>query len=274
MARAAIDAGFAPVDTGHQGAMTERLDGTVALVTGASSGIGEATARELARRGAAVAIAARRKDRLDALAQEIEGDGGSALVIEADVTEREQAQRLVAESVERLGRLDIVVNNAGVMLLGPIENAPVEEWERMIDLNIKGLLYVADAALPHLLQAAEGEPRRVADLVNISSVAGRVARRNSGVYNVTKHGVGAFSESLRQEVTGRHVRVSVVEPGAVATELASHIREEIRDQMVDRFAGIERLEAADIADAIAYIVTRPRRVAINELLIRPTEQEG
>jgi NADP-dependent 3-hydroxy acid dehydrogenase YdfG len=274
VAQAAIDAGFAPVDTGHQGAMTERLDGTVALVTGASSGIGEATARELARRGAAVAIAARRKDRLDALAQEIEGDGGSALVIEADVTEREQAQRLVAESVERLGRLDIVVNNAGVMLLGPIENAPVEEWERMIDLNIKGLLYVADAALPHLLQAAEGEPRRVADLVNISSVAGRVARRNSGVYNVTKHGVGAFSESLRQEVTGRHVRVSVVEPGAVATELASHIREEIRDQMVDRFAGIERLEAADIADAIAYIVTRPRRVAINELLIRPTEQEG
>ncbi|MEA2243809.1 MAG: hypothetical protein QOD24_3365 [Solirubrobacteraceae bacterium] len=274
MAQAAIHAGFAPVNTGHQGAMTERLDGTVALVTGASSGIGEATARELARRGAAVAIAARRKDRLDALAQEIEGDGGSALVIEADVTEREQAQRLVAESVERLGRLDIVVNNAGVMLLGPIENAPVEEWERMIDLNIKGLLYVADAALPHLLQAAEGEPRRVADLVNISSVAGRVARRNSGVYNVTKHGVGAFSESLRQEVTGRHVRVSVVEPGAVATELASHIREEIRDQMVDRFAGIERLEAADIADAIAYIVTRPRRVAINELLIRPTEQEG
>jgi NADP-dependent 3-hydroxy acid dehydrogenase YdfG len=254
--------------------MTERLDGTVALVTGASSGIGEATARELARRGAAVAIAARRKDRLDALAQEIEGAGGSALAIEADVTEREQVQRLVGETVDRLGRLDIVVSNAGVMLLGPIAGAPTEEWERMIDVNIKGLLYVADAALPHLLQAAEGDPRHVADLVHISSVAGRVARRNTGVYNLTKHGVGAFSESLRQEVTGRHVRVSVVEPGAVDTELPNHIRDEIRDQMMSRFADVESLEAADIADAIAYIVTRPRRVAINEVLIRPTEQEG
>jgi NADP-dependent 3-hydroxy acid dehydrogenase YdfG len=144
----------------------------------------------------------------------------------------------------------------------------------MIDLNIKGLLYVADAALPHLLQAAEGEPRRVADLVNISSVAGRLARRNSGVYNLTKHGVGAFSESLRQEVTERHVRVSLVEPGAVDTELPDHIRDEIRDQMMSRLTDIERLESEDIADAIAYIVTRPRHVAINELLIRPTEQEG
>jgi NADP-dependent 3-hydroxy acid dehydrogenase YdfG len=254
--------------------MTERLDGTVALVTGASSGIGEATARELSGRGAAVAIAARRRDRLDALAQTIEQAGGRALAIEADVTEREQVQRVVGETVDRLGRLDTVVNNAGVMLLGPIENAPTEEWDRMIDLNLKGLLYVADAALPHLIEAAAQEPRHVADLVNISSVAGRVARRNSGVYNLTKHGVGAFSESLRQEVTERHVRVSLVEPGAVATELATHIREEIRDQMMSRLSDIEMLEATDIADAIAYIVTRPRRVAINELLIRPTEQEG
>jgi NADP-dependent 3-hydroxy acid dehydrogenase YdfG len=254
--------------------MTERLDGTVALVTGASSGIGEATARELARHGAAVAIAARRKDRLDALAQEIERDGGSALAIEADVTDQEQVRRLVGETVDRLGRLDTVVNNAGIMLLGPLEDAPTEEWDRMIDLNLKGLLYVAHAALPHLLQAADQEPRQVADLVNSSSVAGRLARRNSGVYNLTKHGVGAFSESLRQEVTGRHVRVSLIEPGAVATELPSHIREEIRDQMMSRLSGIESLEAIDIADAIAYVVTRPRRVAINELLIRPTEQEG
>ncbi|HEY0343075.1 MAG TPA: SDR family NAD(P)-dependent oxidoreductase [Solirubrobacteraceae bacterium] len=254
--------------------MTERLDGTVALVTGASSGIGDATARELARRGAAVAIAARRKDRLDALAQDIEQAGGSAVAIEGDVTDQAQVRQLVAQTVDRLGRLDTVINNAGVMLLGPIVDAPTEEWVRMIDLNIKGLLYVADATLPHLLQAADTEPRHVADLVNISSVAGRVARRNSGVYNLTKHGAGAFSESLRQEVTGHHVRVSLVEPGAVDTELPDHIRDEIRDQMMSRVAAIERLEPADIADAIAYIVTRPRRVAVNELLIRPTEQEG
>jgi NADP-dependent 3-hydroxy acid dehydrogenase YdfG len=254
--------------------MTERLDDTVALVTGASSGIGAATARELASRGAAVAIAARRADRLDALAEELQRNGATALAVEADVTDQEQVQALVARTVERLGRLDTVINNAGVMLLGPIEDAPTEEWDRMIDLNLKGLLYVAHAALPHLLQAAEGEPRHVADIVNISSVAGRIARRNSGVYNLTKWGVGAFSESLRQEVTGRHVRVSVVEPGAVDTELPNHIRAEIRDQMMDRFTDMERLEPEDIADAIAYIVSRPRRTAINELLIRPTEQEG
>ena len=252
--------------------MTERLDGTVALVTGASSGIGEATARELARRGAAVAIAARRKDRLDALADEIERAGGRALAIEADVTDQEQARALVATTVDRLGRLDTVVNNAGVMLLGPIEDAPTEEWDRMIDLNVKGLLYVAHASLGYLLQAAADAPRHVSDLVNISSVAGRVAGRGAGVYNLTKHGVGAFSESLRQEVTQRHVRVSLVEPGAVATELTDHIRDEIRDQARSRFAEVESLESVDIADAIAYIVTRPRRVAVNELLIRPTEQ--
>jgi NADP-dependent 3-hydroxy acid dehydrogenase YdfG len=250
------------------------LQGTVALVTGASSGIGEATARRLAAHGAAVAIAARRKDRLDRLAREIEDGGGRALAIEADVTDRAQAQALVAETVDRLGRLDVVVNNAGVMLLGPVVDAPVEEWDRMIELNLNGLLYVAHAALPHLLLAAQDEPRRVADLVNISSVAGRVARLGSGVYNLTKHGVGAFSESLRQEVTRRHVRVCIVEPGAVATELTDHLRDEVRDQLDRRFGDMERMRAEDIADAIAYVVTRPRRVAINEVLIRPTEQEG
>jgi NADP-dependent 3-hydroxy acid dehydrogenase YdfG len=254
--------------------MTTPLGGTVALVTGASSGIGAATASELARLGAAVAIAARRKDRLDELAAEIEAAGATALAIEADVTDQAQAQAMVATTVEALGRLDIVVNNAGQMLLGPIEGAPTEEWDRMIDLNLKGLLYVAHAALPHLLAAAAQDPRNVADLVNISSVAGRVARSGSGVYNLTKHGVGAFSESLRQEVTGRHVRVSLVEPGAVATELTDHLRAEIREQMAGRLTGMERMEAQDIAGAIAYVVTRPRRVAINEVLIRPTEQEG
>ena len=142
----------------------------------------------------------------------------------------------------------------------------------MVALNVNGLLYCAHAALPHLLVAAESGPRLVADLVNISSVAGRVARLGSGVYTLTKHGVGAFSESLRQEVTKRHVRVSLIEPGATVTELPSHVREEVRDSMLQRFAGVERMEADDIADAIAYVVTRRRRVAVNELLVRPTEQ--
>jgi NADP-dependent 3-hydroxy acid dehydrogenase YdfG len=254
--------------------MTDRLDGTVALVTGASSGIGEATARTLAGLGTAVAIAARRKDRLEELVREIEQGGGRALAIEIDVTDQEQATAAVQRTVDELGRLDIVVNNAGVMLLGPILDAPIEEWDRMVTLNLQGLLYIAHAALPHLLKAAEGQPRQVADLINISSVAGRVARSGSGVYNLTTHGVGAFSESLRQELTARHVRVCVVEPGAVETELADHLREEIREQMMKLFGSIERLQADDIADAIAYVVTRARHVAINEVLIRPTEQTG
>jgi NADP-dependent 3-hydroxy acid dehydrogenase YdfG len=254
--------------------MARSLEGTVALVTGASSGIGEATGRALAELGAAVALVARRKERLDRLAAEITGKGGRAVAIETDVTDRRQAEAAVERTVAELGRLDTVINNAGVMLLGPIENAPVEEWERMVHLNVLGLLYTAHAALPHLLKAAQGEPRRVADLVNISSVAGRVAREGSGVYNLTKHGVGAFSESLRQEVTGRHVRVSLVEPGAVSTELTTHLRPEIAEQAMQRFGHIERLESEDIADAITYIVTRPRRMAINEILVRPTEQQG
>jgi NADP-dependent 3-hydroxy acid dehydrogenase YdfG len=253
---------------------TQKLDGTVALVTGASSGIGEATAVALAEQGATVAIAARRKDRIDALAARITDGGGHALAIESDVTSQEQAQALVEKTVAELGRLDTLINNAGVMLLGPAVDAPLEEWERMISVNVQGLLYCAHAAIPHLLRAAEDSPRRIADMVNISSVAGRVARSGSGVYNLTKHGVGAFSESLRQEVTSRHVRVSLVEPGAVATELASHNRPEIQEQMKGRFGGIERMQSEDIADAIAYIVTRPWRVAVNEMLIRPTEQEN
>src|SRR5437588_7474831 len=211
--------------------MTEQLDGTDALVTGASSGIGEATARLLAELGAAVAVAARRKDRLDDLVGRIEEKGGRAIAIETDVTDRSQAEAAVEQTVAELGRLDTVINNAGVMLLGPIEHAPVEEWERMVHLNLLGVLYIAHAALPHLLAAAEQAPREVADLVNISSVAGRVARSGSGVYNMTKWGVGAFTESMRQEFTRRHLRVSVVEPGAVKTELASHVRSEVWEQL-------------------------------------------
>ena len=253
--------------------MSERLDGTVALVTGASSGIGEATARVLASQGAAVALAARRRDRLEALASDIVKQGGRALVIEADITEREQALGCIDQTVRKLGRLDTLVNNAGVMLLGQALEAPLEEWERMVALNVQGLLYCAHAALPYLVAAAEQGPRRVADMVNISSTAGRVARAGVGAYNLTKFGVTAFSEALRQEVGRKHVRVSAVEPGVVKTELQSHLREGPRESLAKRFAGVEYLEAVDVADAILYIVTRPRRMAVNELLVRPTQQE-
>jgi NADP-dependent 3-hydroxy acid dehydrogenase YdfG len=251
--------------------MAGRLDGAVALVTGASSGIGEATALALAAEGATVAIAARRRDRLEALAEKIDAQT-RALVLETDVTDQAQVVSMVERTVSELGSLDVLVNNAGVMLLGPILDAPTEEWRRMVELNLLGLLYCTHAALGHLLAAAEGD-RGVADIVNVSSVAGRVARVGSGVYNATKFGVGAFSESLRQEVTKRHVRVSLVEPGAVATELSGHNRPEVREMIASNFAGVTRLEAENIAAAVIYVVTQPPHVAVNEVLIRPTEQE-
>jgi NADP-dependent 3-hydroxy acid dehydrogenase YdfG len=247
------------------------LDGTVALVTGASSGIGAATAAALAAQGAAVALAARRRDRLESLAAGIRSQGGPAVVLECDITDEQQALDAVRRTVAELGRLDTLINNAGVMLLGPVVGAPLEEWQRMAELNVLGLLYCAHAALPHLLDAAGNGPRQVADMVNISSVAGRAARNGNGVYSLTKHGVGAFSESLRQEITKRYVRVCLVEPGATATELASHNRPEVLQSIRNQFG--QRMQAEDIADAITYVVTRPRHVAINELLIRPTEQE-
>jgi NADP-dependent 3-hydroxy acid dehydrogenase YdfG len=253
--------------------MSDRLDGTAALVTGASSGIGAATALALAEQGAAVALVARRVERLEELADKIRGAGGTAVVLAGDVTVEEQAREVVERTVAELGRLDTLINNAGVMLLGPAVDAPLAEWQRMVEVNLLGLLYCTHAALPHLLSAADDGPRQVADLVNVSSVAGRVARSGSAVYNATKHGVGAFSEGLRQEVTGRHVRVSLVEPGAVDTELAGHNRPEVLKSLRQGLASMERLHADDIADAIGYIVTRPRHVAINELLVRPTEQQ-
>ena len=250
------------------------LENTVALVTGASSGIGEATARRFVAEGAAVALLARRRDRIEALAAELQQAGGRALAIECDVTDQAQAEAAVQQTVDQLGRLDTVFNNAGVMLLGAIQDAPISEWDRMIDVNIKGLLYVAHASLPHLLAAPGDSPRGVADIVSTSSVAGRTVRLGVGVYNMTKWGVGAFCESLRQEVTQRNVRVSLVEPGAVDTELTDHLRPEIRELAKKRLSEMELLAADDIADAVAYIVTRPRHVSINEILIRPTDQRA
>ena len=253
--------------------MESPLTGTAALVTGASSGIGAAIARRLAHDGASVTLAARRRDRLQALAAGIHKAGGTALVVEADITDRAQAEAAVQQAAGRFGRLDILVNNAGLMLLGPIAGADPEEWDRMIAINVQGLLYTTRAALPHLLQAAQQSPRRVADIVNISSIAGRVAWNGYGVYSFTKFGVNGFTESLRQELTQRHVRVGLVEPGGVATELGSHNKPELRNEMIDPFyEQTEVLVPEDIADAIAYMVTRPRHAAIGELWIMPTDQ--
>jgi NADP-dependent 3-hydroxy acid dehydrogenase YdfG len=252
--------------------MGAQLETTVALVTGSSSGIGAATARRLAAEGAAVALVARRRDRLDGLAAAIRADGGTALVVQADVTSQQQATDAVEQTIAGLGRLDIVVNNAGIMLLGPALDAPIEEWDRMVALNVQGMLYITHAALPHLVRAAADSPRQVADLVTINSTAGRVARPGSSVYNLTKFGTAAFSEALRQEMLSRRVRVSVVEPGTVDTELVTHLRADIRQAATSQTASIDPLRPDDIADAVAYIVTRDRRVAVNEILVRAGEQ--
>jgi clavulanate-9-aldehyde reducatase len=246
--------------------MSIDLTGRVVAVTGASSGIGEATALACARAGAAVALAARRRDRIEALAARIEGDGGRALAIVTDVGEEEQARAFVERAAGELGRLDVLVNNAGVMLLGPIAGAPTEEWRQMIHANVFGVLYCTHAALPIMRDQGSGH------IVNVSSVAGRFARAGSGVYNLTKFGVGAFSESLRQEAVEMGVRVTVVEPGAVATELPEQNRPEIQAMIRGVLADVEPLESADIAAGIIYAIGSPANVAVNEILIRPSGQ--
>jgi NADP-dependent 3-hydroxy acid dehydrogenase YdfG len=244
------------------------LSGKVAAITGASSGIGEATAKALANAGAAVSLAARRADRIEGLAKEIEADGGRALAIETDVADEQQANAFVRETKDQLGRLDVLVNNAGVMLLGPVIGADTAEWRRMIDVNLLGLLYCTHGALPIMGEQGSGH------IVNISSVAGRFANFGSGVYNLTKFGVNAFSEALRQEVAGAKVKVTVIEPGFVTTELQAHNTNPMVVDTIDRMRQEigEPLEADDIAQAILYAVAAPDRVAVNEMLVRPTGQ--
>ena len=249
--------------------MTVRpLAGAVALVTGAGSGIGAATARRLAREGAAVAVVARRRGRLDQVAADIAGLGGHAIALETDITVPDNAHDTVQDTIERFGRLDVLVNNAGIMLLNSALHTTLDEWDRMISLNVRALLHVTHAALPYLIDAAVTSPRQVADLVNVSSTAGRVARPSSSVYTLTKFGLNGFAESLRQELLTEHVRVSVIEPGTVDTELVDHLGDVTRQAARRHVDRIEALRADDIADAIGYVVTRERRVAINELLVR------
>lgn len=260
------------VDVESPSSSAPALAGTAALVTGASSGIGAATAVALGQRGARVALVARRKDRLDAVRERIREQGGVALALEADISDRDQATGVVERAVAEFGRLDTLVNNAGIMLLGSAVRSAIEDWERMVALNVMGTLCVTHAALPHLVSAAEDSSRQVADLVNISSTSGRIARPGAGVYSLTKFGLAAFSESLRQELIPRRVRVSVVEPGTVGTEIFSHVREDVRQTLQSQIGSIEPLLPEDIAEAVVHIVTRDRRVAVNEVLVRAAEQ--
>lgn len=252
--------------------MRSNLEGLNALVTGASSGIGAATAKALAAQGVNVALTGRREGRLQQLLGSRELQGVSALALPADLTDKGLAERVVERAAEAFGGLDIVINNAGVLRTGPVESAAIEDFEHLIDVNLRAFLYIARLSLPHLLRTAESSERRVADLVNVASVSGRRSVAGSAVYNMTKWGVVGFSESLRAEVTTRDVRVSLVEPGVVRTELASHLPDEAKENPVPAFSGFAGLEAQDVADAICYIVSRPRHVAINELLLRPTGQ--
>jgi NADP-dependent 3-hydroxy acid dehydrogenase YdfG len=247
--------------------MAGKLDGKVALITGASSGIGEATALAFAAEGAAVAVSARRAERLEDLVKHIESNGGQAHLISADVAEEAQANEMVQAAVNRWGRLDILVNNAGLMLLGPIDQANTEDWRRMIKTNVLGLMYTTHATLPIMKKQRQGH------IVNISSVAGRTARAGSAVYNASKWAVVAFSEALRQETYQDKIRVSVIEPGAVATELTQHITNPQAKQETEQWVrSMTPLTSEDIAVAILYAVTQPEHVSVNEILIRPTEQ--
>jgi NADP-dependent 3-hydroxy acid dehydrogenase YdfG len=247
--------------------MPHRLDGRVAVVTGASSGIGEATAEALAAEGASVVVAARRQDRLADLVTRVEGAGGKVLAAECDIADEAQAHGLIRKAEEEFGRVDILVNNAGVMLLSTVSKGLSDEWRRMFDVNVLGLLYTTDAAIETMKRQGGGH------LVNISSVAGRkVTRDSSGVYAGSKFAVGAISEGLRQELLEDNIRVTIVEPGAVATELTDHITDEDARESLGGLLNLEILQAEDIANAIVYAVTQPERVSVNEILIRPTQQ--
>ncbi|OUI92237.1 hypothetical protein HK13_09960 [Acetobacter indonesiensis] len=250
--------------------MAESLSTTTALITGASSGIGHATALSLAAAGANVALVARRAERLEELAKEIRDKGGKAIVIPADITSVQEAEETVARTLAEFGRVDTVVNAAGLMINGPSLDLSLTDWDEMINVNFRGLMYVTKAALPHLLEAVRTSPRKVADVINISSVAGRLAAPQVAIYNATKFAVTAATESWRQEFTRKSLRFSVVEPGAVTTELWK--QKGSWEGFTAMFGEVERLLASDIADAVSYIVRSPRRVAVNEIVIRPTDQ--
>lgn len=252
--------------------MTGIFEGSVSLVTGASSGIGEATAKALAKEGMSVALLARRRDRLEATVAQISAGGGKALAIEGDITDRAAVRGAIDQTVKKFGKLDALINNAGVMLLGAFETSPFQEWERMIALNELGLLYCCEAALPHLVAAAKNGTRQIADIINIGSMAGRRPLRAGATYSMTKFGVTGFSDALRQELARRRVRVSVVEPGLVATELSQHVRPEAFGEM-NKYPPMEPIQPQDIAATIAFMLALPARTIMSEIVICNSQME-
>ena len=248
--------------------MGKNLDGRVALITGASSGIGAATALLLAKAGARVAMAARRTDRLNELAERIRHASGEAISIPADVADQASAEQMVTTTVERFGKLDILVNNAGVMYLAKFTDGNPAEWRRMLEVNLLGLFCASRSALSHMKRAGRGH------IVNVSSVAGRLGFPSGAVYSATKFGVTGFSDALRHEVRADKIRVTVIEPGAVATELGSHVTDSAAKKQLEGWqANMRQLQSEDIAAAILYAVEQPDRVDVNEILVRPTNQE-
>ena len=245
----------------------KRLAGKVVIITGASSGIGEATAIALAAEGAAVVLAARRRDRLEALRETLQSSGGQALVLQVDMTEPTQVQQMVKQACDHFGRVDILINNAGVMLNSPVLEADIADVERVLYTNVLGLMVATHAVLPMMKSQGRGH------IVNISSIAAGLSSPGSGAYSASKAAVNAFSESLRKEHHRDNIRVTVISPGIIATELPEHIpNPAVKERFVDFMAGLTPLQAEDIAQAVLYAVTQPDRVAVNQITIRPTDQ--
>jgi NADP-dependent 3-hydroxy acid dehydrogenase YdfG len=247
--------------------MAQGIKDKIVVITGASSGLGEATARHLSAQGASVVLGARREDRIRSLAKELTSKGGKAIAIATDVTDCEQVKRLVDMAVKTYGRVDVMINNAGLMPQSPLERLKVEDWDRMIDVNIKGVLYGIAAALPAMKQQKSGQ------IINVSSVAGHKVRAGGAVYSATKHAVLALSEGLRQEVKPYNIRTTVISPGAVATELPDSVTEPDLSDSFHKFYEEFAIPADSFARAVAFAISQPEEVDINEILFRPTRQE-
>jgi NADP-dependent 3-hydroxy acid dehydrogenase YdfG len=247
--------------------MSNNIEGKVVVITGASSGLGEATARFLSAEGATIVLGARRQDRLKALAEMLASAGGKALSVTTDVTDRAQVKRLVDAAVRTFGRVDVMINNAGLMPQALLELLKVDEWDQMINVNIKGVLYGIAAALPHMKEKKTGH------FINVSSVAGHRVGPGFAVYAATKHAVLALSEGLRQEVKPYNIRTTVISPGAVATELPNSVTDPAAADRIKKFYADVAVPADSFARAVAYAMSQPDDVDINEILFRPTKQE-